>query len=230
MEDSIMNNTTHSDHRERLRTRFLNAPESFEDHEILELILFYAIPRVNTNETAHNLIERFGSLKGVLDAEYTALMGVDGMGKSSALYMRAISELLIRYERSNIDKRALLNTPEVLHAYLRSLFVGTEREMTYLILLDNSMRLLRCDKVGDGYSVSNDIVVRNIISLALNNNAAGAILVHNHPNGKAIPSGEDIMITNHLEWLMRQMSITLIQHFIIAENKCVPILSKDSHK
>ena len=144
--------------------------------------------------------------------------------------MRAISELLIRYERSNVDKRALLSTPEVLHAYLRSLFVGTEREMTYLILLDNSMRLLRCDKVGDGYSVSNDIVARNIISLALNNNAAGAILVHNHPNGKAIPSGEDIMITNHLEWLMRQMSITLIQHFIIAEDKCAPILSNDTRK
>ena len=225
-----MSNTTHENHRERLKKRFLNSPESFEDHELLELILFYAIPRVNTNETAHNLLRRFGSLKGVLDAEYMSLVGVEGMGKSSALYMRAISELLIRYERSNVDKRALLNTPDVLRAYLHSLFVGTEREMTYLILLDNSMRLLRCDKVGDGYSVGNEIVARNILSLALNNNAAGAILAHNHPNGKAIPSGEDIFVTNHIEWLMRQMGITLIQHFIIAEGKCAPILSKESSR
>ena len=218
----------HGGHRDRLRKKF--SAGVLEDHELLELILFYAIPRVNTNETAHNLIDRFGSIKGLLDAEYTALMGVDGMGKSSALYMRAISELLIRYERSNVDKRALLNTPNVLRSYLHSLFVGTEREMTYLILLDNSMRLLRCDKVGDGYSVSNDIVARNILSLALNNNAAGAILAHNHPNGKPIPSGEDIMITNHLEWLMRQFGITLIQHFIVADDKCTPILSKQSKK
>lgn len=225
-----MSNTTHALHRERLRTRFLTSPESFEDHELLELILFYAIPRINTNETAHNLLDRFGSVKGVLDAEYTALAGVDGMGKSSALYMRAISELLIRYERSNVDKRALLNTPEVLRSYLHSLFVGTEREMTYLILLDSSMRLLRCDKVGDGYSIGNEIVARNILSLALNNNAAGAILAHNHPNGKAIPSGEDILVTNHLEWLMRQFGITLIQHFIVADDKCTPILSSENHK
>ena len=144
--------------------------------------------------------------------------------------MRAISELLIRYERSNVDKRALLNTPEVLRSYLHSLFVGTEREMTYLILLDSSMRLLRCDKVGDGYSIGNEIVARNILSLALNNNAAGAILAHNHPNGKAIPSGEDILVTNHLEWLMRQFGITLIQHFIVADDKCTPILSSENHK
>ncbi len=221
-----MGNNTHDDHRERLRTRFFNAGENFEDHELLELILFYSIPRSNTNDTAHNLINRFGSLQGVFDAEYSALLGVDGVGEKSALYIRIISELLRRYERSRNDTRMILDSPDALYSYLKSLFVGTDSEVTYLLLLDAKKHLLLTAKVGKGDALSNVIDARKISKLTLNNNAAFSILVHNHPNGKAIPSGEDITTTEHIEWLMNNMHTTLIDHFIVAEGKCVPILNK----
>ena len=88
---------THDGHRKRLKNRFLNSPESFEDHELLELILFYAIPRKNTNETAHKLLNRFGSVKGILDASTEALCEIDDIGPNSALYIKAIASLILRY-------------------------------------------------------------------------------------------------------------------------------------
>ncbi len=218
-----MANNPHGNHRERLRTRFLVAGESFEDHELL---LFYCIPRVNTNETAHRLLERFGSIKGVFNASYTALLEVEGIGKTAALYIRSISEAMCRYGRSCVDTRKLLDSPDVLYEYMRSLFIGTDKEMTFLILLDAGKRLILCSKVGEGNSSSNAIDPRQIALPTLTTNAAFAILVHNHPGGKAIPSGEDIATTDHIEWFFRQINIEFIDHFIVGENKCVPILKK----
>ena len=216
----------HDNHRKRLRARFLLAGKSFEDHELLELLLFYCIPRVNTNETAHRLLDRFGSIRGVFNASHTALLEVEGIGETAALYIRSISETICRYESSCVDTRKLLDSSDVLSEYMRSLFVGTDNEMTFLILLDAGKRLMLCNKVAEGNSCANTIDPRKIILTTLANNAAFAILVHNHPGGKAIPSGEDIATTEHIEWLFHQMHIEFIDHFIVAGNKCVPILKK----
>ncbi|MBP3376339.1 MAG: DNA repair protein RadC [Clostridia bacterium] len=215
----------HDNHRERLRARFLAAGESFEDHELLELMLFYCIPRVNTNEIAHRLLERFGSIKGVFNAGPLALMTVDGIGESSALYIRAISEAISRYSRCSIDTRKLLDSREILYEYMQSLFIGTNRETFYLILLTAGKRLILCEKVGKGNAIGASIDPRSICQLAINTEAAFAIVAHNHPDGKAIPSGEDLQLSEHLEWMFNEMQIKLIDHFIVAENKCVPILN-----
>ncbi len=220
-----MASAPHSQHRERLRARFLSAGESFEDHELLELLLFYSIPRVNTNETAHELISRFGSLKGVLDASYSALRTVNGVGDNSALYLRAISELLLRYERSSCEVKNPLSSNYALGRYLCSLFVGTENEISYLLLFDNSKRLLLCEKLSEGYSSGNIIYMRQIVSLALNNNAAGAILAHNHPSGKPIPSGEDLAVSNQVRSMLERLGVQFIDHFIVAGNECRPIIN-----
>ena len=147
-----MTSATHAEHRKRLRARFLAAPESFEDHELLELLLFYSIPRINTNEIAHDLISRFGSLKGVVDASLSSLQTVKGVGENSALYLRAIAELLFRYERASCDVEAPLSSAASLGKYLRSLFVGTESEISYILLFDTAKRLLLCEKLSTGYS------------------------------------------------------------------------------
>ena len=220
-----MTNMIHNKHRERLKARFLSSPDSFEDHELLELLLFYAIPRVNTNEIAHRLLERFGSLQGIFNAEASSLMEVDGIGKSSALYIRSLSVLLSRYARSNIDTRKLLDSPDKLEEYMKSLFIGTEKEAAYLLLLDASKRLIICEKVGEGNSVSSTLDLRQIMTLSLNSNAAFAILVHNHPGGKAIPSGEDLTATGHIAWSLDKIGVKFVNHFIVADGKCVPILS-----
>lgn len=217
----------HDGHRERLRNKFITSPDSLEDHELLELLLFYAIPRCNTNETAHDLIDRFGSLQGVLDANLSSLVGVKDVGNKTALYLRVVSEVLSRYERASHELSGQIDTYAELGDYLRSLFVGTENEQTFLLLFDNSKRLILCEKIGEGYSSGNVISMREIAYLALSNNAAGVVLAHNHPNGRATPSGEDIMATNRLKSVLNSMDITLIDHFVIAGKDCVPIIRYD---
>lgn len=225
-----MANETHAQHRRRLRSRFLTSPNSFEDHELLELILFYSIPRVNTNEIAHRLIKRFNSVKGVLDAPYSALLEVEGIGPNSALYMRALSEMLSRYGRSCSDAKSPLTSHSMLGDFLRSLFVGTTNEICYLLLFDPSKRMILCEKVSEGYSLGNILSMRAIMHLALSNNAAAAIIAHNHPGGKAIPSGDDLAATQKLASMFASVGVNFIDHFIIAQNECVPIINRDKTK
>ena len=216
---------THDKHRERLKNRFLKSPDSFEDHEILELILFYSIPRKNTNETAHKLLTRFGSIKGVVDASLDALSDVDDIGPKTALYIKAISKLVLKYSISEQKTDELLKSPVTLSIFLKSLFIGTENEMSYVLLFDNSKRLIKCEKIGEGYSVEHNISLRKAVQEALNNNAASAILVHNHPNGKAFPSGDDIHATNKTKMILENLGITLMEHFIVAGDECRPIIN-----
>ena len=219
---------THDGHRKRLKNRFLNSPESFEDHELLELILFYAIPRKNTNETAHKLLNRFGSVKGILDARTEALCEIDDIGPNSALYIKAIASLILRYENSDIKSDGLLKSPVALSSFLKNLFIGTENEISYILLFDNSKRLITCEKIGEGFSLEHTLSLRKITSCALSSNAVSAILVHNHPNGKAFPSGEDIHATNRIRLLLEPLGITLMEHFIIADDECLPIINSQS--
>ena len=216
---------THEGHRERLRNRFLASPSSFEDHELLELLLFYVFPRINTNEIAHDLLNRFGSIKGILDAGIPALTQVNEIGDKAALFLRVISETLSRYKIEATEIKNPLESHDSLATYLRSLFAGTDNEVTYLLLFDNKNRLILCSQVAEGFSCGNVISMRKIIQLSVNSNAACSILAHNHPHGKAIPSGEDLASTNNVNIVMTLSGIKFIDHFIIAGNECMPILN-----
>ncbi len=219
---------THDGHRERLKKRFLNSPESFEDHELLELLLFYAIPRKNTNETAHRLLERFGSVKGVFDANVEALAEIDGIGQNAALYIKVIAKLMSKYEYVDTKGDGILKSPETLHAFLKNLFIGTDNEISYVLMFDNSKRLISCEKIGEGFSMEHTLSLRKIVSVALSTNASFAIMAHNHPNGRALPSGEDIQATNRIRIMLESMGVILMEHFIVAGNDCVPIFNRKS--
>lgn len=219
---------THDGHRKRLRTRFITSAESFEDHELLELILFYAIPRKNTNEIAHRLLLRFGSLKGVLDASAQALTDVEDIGESTAIYIKAISALVLKYHISEQKSEDLLKTPDALATFLKSLFIGTQNESSYILLFDNSKRLIICSKIGEGFSMEHTLSMRKAALTAITSNATSAILVHNHPNGRAFPSGDDIHATNKAKMILEALGITLMEHFIVANDECRPIIN--SHR
>lgn len=219
--------TSHDGHRERLRSKFLTSPASLEDHELLELLLFYVIPRCNTNELAHRLIDRFGSLHGVLDAGRPAITCVEDAGEKTALFLRIVSEVLSRYERSASDKPVLLDSYAEFGSYLKRLFVGTDNEIAFILLFDSSKKLILCKKISEGYSCGNYVSTREIAALAISNNAAGVVLAHNHPGGKAIPSSEDIISTRRLESMFNVMDIAFIDHFIVSGNDCTPILHSD---
>ena len=216
---------THDKHRQRLRERFLNSPDSFEDHELLELVLFNSIARKNTNEIAHNLISRFGSVKGVLDASVDALVEVKDVGMSTAIYIKAMAKLFSKYTVSEQKSDGLLKSPAALTAFLKSLFIGTQNEISYILLFDNSKRLLSCEKIGEGFSMEHNLSLRKIALSAISINAASAILVHSHPSGKAFPSGEDIHATNKIKMLLDSFGIILMEHFIVAEDECRPIIN-----
>jgi DNA repair protein RadC len=216
---------THDKHRQRLRERFLNSPDSFEDHELLELILFYSIPRKNTNETAHRLIERFGSVRGILDASIDALVKVDDIGMNTALYIKAIAKLVSKYSISEQKSDGILKSPAALSTFLKNLFIGTQNEISYILLFDNSKRLITCEKIGEGFSMEHTLSLRKAVLSALTSNATSAILVHNHPNGKAFPSGDDIHATNKAKMLLESLGVVLMEHFIVADDECRPIIN-----
>ena len=111
---------------------------------------------------------------------------------------------------------------------MRSLFIGTQNETSYILLFDNSKKLITCEKIGEGFSMEHTLSLRKIVSSALSSNASFAILVHNHPNGRALPSGEDIHATNRIKILLESLGVSLMEHFIVAQNDCVPILNKSS--
>lgn len=216
---------THDGHRERLRQRFLTSADSFEDHELLELILFYSIPRKNTNEIAHHLLNRFGSIKGVLDASVEALTEVNDIGENTAIYLKAIAKLVLKYSVSEQKDDGLLKSPTALSSFLKTLFIGTQNESSYILLFDNSKRLITVEKIGEGFSMEHTISLRKAAMSAIASNATSAILVHNHPNGKAFPSGEDIHATNRAKIVLEALGIILMDHFIVAGDECRPILN-----
>ena len=128
----------HNGHRERLRNKFIKSPELLEDHELFELLLFFSIPRVNTNNTSHALFENFENIKGIIDANRSSLLSVDGIGENSALLIRVISEIIARYERSKFKPKMHVSSHKELAAYLKSLFVGVENEIVYVLSFDNN--------------------------------------------------------------------------------------------
>ena len=221
--------TLHAGHRNRLRERFMRDPEAMAEHELLELLLFYAIPRRDTNDLAHSLIEEFGSLEGVLEAEPSLLYRVDGVKEGVAAYLKALCEVARRYAAQKLryeEDDRVFDTPERIAAFVWPRFLGLSEERVFALLFDNGMRLLDCYHVCDGSVTSAPLSVRRIVQRAYVKGAAGVILAHNHPGGTSMPSGDDIRATRQLEEALNMMEIPLVEHYVFADRSFTPILSK----
>ena len=223
-------NHSHGGHRERMRERFLTAGgDALADHELLETILFYAIPRRDTNELAHRLIEDFGSLSSVLEADVDLLARFDGLGESSATYLKLLHELTRRYTADKMnanDKKMVFDTPGKIAAYMAPRYMGVNIERVYLLLFDNALRLLDCCWISDGSVNSAVPKTRVMIEKAYQKQASSVVLVHNHPHGIAVPSGDDIALTHRLDTAFDLVGIKLLEHIVVAGDKYAPILLK----
>ena len=219
----------HSGHRARMQERFLQTGgEGMADHELLELLLFYVIPRRDTNDLAHRLMEDFGSLSGVLEADRDLLRLTAGIGDGSAAYLKLLGELTKRYTAEKLtqeDRKTVFDTPGKIAAYMASRYMGVHVERVYLLLFDNGMHLIDCFHVCDGSVAGVTMSVRRIAERAYRKGAAAAILTHNHPDGMAIPSPEDMRVTRRVEESLRLLEVPLLEHYVFANRTYAPILA-----
>lgn len=218
----------HAGHRNRVRARYRRAGlDSFAPHEVLELLLFYAQPRSNTNDIAHALMEKFGSLSTVLDASYEELTSVEKVGDAAATLLCLLPQLFRRYSIEKEELRVTFDTLSKVMRYCQALFVGATVEQIYLLSFDNSMHILDCTLLSHGTVNSAPVVTRRIAEKALEKHASCVVIAHNHPNGLPLPSREDLAVTQQIEQAMALFQIPLLEHILVAGTECVPLLYKE---
>ena len=210
----------HSGHRERIRKRFREEGlEHFEDHQVLELLLFYAIPRGDTNILAHELLRQFGSLSAVLNAPIGELVKVPGIGEQAALFLTLMPQLVRRYQKDlslRESREPVLNSVETVSAYVRSLMLGRPEEAFYVLCLDVRCRLLKAVLISEGTSRETAVHPSKVAEAALRHRASGVIFVHNHPAGSLSPSSQDRQLTRRLIQALGPLSIRVLDHLILA--------------
>ena len=214
----------HAGHRDRMRDRYLESgAESFATHELLEMLLFYGVPQKDTNSLAHDMINHFGSLEGVISATPEELMSIPGIKKHAAVLVSLVAEINRRCLTEKMSRRVLLNTQEKIEHYIKPILNMLSVEKLYALFLDNSLKLIKCVCISEGTVNANNPNIKKIVQSALHYNAANVILAHNHPGGLVIPSKEDHATTRDVDVALRLMDINLVEHFIVAGDKCAPI-------
>ena len=203
-------------HRQRLIQRFLEEDlDNFESHNVLELLLFYAIPRKDTNELAHVLMDTFGSLKGVFDAPYEELIKVTGIGPNTAALLKLVPSLTRTYYSSDA-RSVILDTSEKSGEYFLPYYIGQTEEVVRLACLDAGGKVISNQILHRGSANAAEVNIRKIVNIALRNNAMGVILAHNHPGGLPLPSEEDVATTKSIREALMPMGILLMDHIIVA--------------
>ncbi len=211
----------HDGHRQRLIQRFLEEDlDNFEPHNVLELLLFYAIPRKDTNELAHLLMDTFGSLKGVFDAPYEELVKVNGIGPNAAALLKLVPSLTRAYYSSDA-RNVILDTSEKSGEYFLPYYIGQTEEIVRLACLDAGGKVISNQILHRGSVNAAEVSIRKIVNFALRNNAMGVILAHNHPGGLPLPSAEDIATTKSIREALVPMGILLMDHIIVADQDFV---------
>ena len=217
----------HDGHRKRLKTQFLIHGEDFHDHQLLELLLCYAIPQGDVNGLAHALLDQFGSLAGVFDALPPSLTRVDGVGEHTAVLLKLIPKLAGRYSTIRSSPGDILASSRAARDYLLPYFqTGPRNEMVYLVCMDAKYKVLGCHKLGEGTVNAADITPRRVVELALAHNASAVLLAHNHVSGLALPSNADLMTTQQLHAILRSVDVELLDHLIFTDDDMVSL--KDS--
>lgn len=215
-------------HRERLRERIEKENiDNIPDYVVLELMLTATIARRDTNALAHELIDKFGSLAGVVDAPEKELLKIPGMGKAAVGHLKFLPKFYKKYELSKWDDKTILQNSAAAGKYLIDKFIDCTVETVYVLCLDSNCRLIAAEKVYEGNINVVNISVSKIIACALKHNSARIIIGHNHPGGNALPSQEDKEMTNMLKNMLMIMGIVLDDHLVIANDDFVSIHEDD---
>lgn len=209
----------YSGHRERLRQRILKGPKSLADYELLELVLAACIPRKDTKPLAKELIERFGSLRGVLLADKEVLKDVPGIGPGTLALWEALKEIRARIgEEGLADRQVIRNQDQVVEAAQARLGHLAHEEF-WVVLLDTKFRVLSWRELSRGTVDKTAVYVRELMSLALRHKAKAMILVHNHPGGDPTPSEQDLELTRRISRAAMDLDIRVLDHIVVSDKK-----------
>lgn len=207
----------HDGHRDRLRKQFLESGlEGFSDINALELLLFYAKPRVDVNPLAHDLLNRFKTLSGVMNASVEELMEVNGVGENSAVMLKLVQEFVRKAAASDLRNSKQITSPSLAAEYLIPRFMFAENELAVLLCLDANKRVIRCEEISRGVVNSVELSTRLIAETALRTKASSVIISHNHPDGAVTPSTDDINTTKTLTKSLNLLGIQLVDHIIVS--------------
>jgi len=211
----------HDGHRQRKKAAFVrNGLEGFADHEVLELLLYYAIPRRDTNELAHRLLHRFGSLDKVLCASAEELQQVEGMGENAAVFLNLLSAVGWRLYYERVHAQPLNSVSDAGEFFLR-LLQSERKEKLYQVNLDGKGKLLNYSCLSAGSRSMTSVCVREVVENAIHANASQVLLGHNHPSGVALPSQEDQQVTQEVSRALKTIGITLVDHIVVADGDYV---------
>ncbi len=224
-EKDALRKDIHKDHRQRLREKFIHAikegevDDMLQDHELLELLLFTAIPRKNTNDIAHFLMDEFGSISGVIDADKEQLEKIHGMGENAAVVIKLISTLAKRYINDVNDIKNTRLTPLNINSYIKNLFYGHTDEIAYLLFLDKDCVVKKIKRLKSGTVNATPIYPREVVKLVVNERYPYVILAHNHPNSSSMPSSADMEMTKIIDKALSFVEVRLVDHVIVAKDK-----------
>lgn len=212
----------HDGHRKRKRKQFLRCgADSFADHELLEMLLYYAIPQRDTNPIAHDLLDRFGSIQAVFSAPPEELMEVTYIKDSAAVLLRLVPALYQRMLTSEENTDIILDTRDRIGEYFRRIFIDHATEVMYQLCLDGKGKQKALYKIGEGDLGSVGLNIRQIVENTLRSKAAMVVLAHNHPSGIALPSHEDRVATRMVQDALNTIGVPLADHVIVADNDYV---------
>ncbi|MBQ5612873.1 MAG: RadC family protein [Clostridia bacterium] len=223
------NGNIHKDHRKRLRARYEKyGLASFEEHNILELLLFHSIPRADTNGIAHELINTFGSLYDVMCAPYEELLRVKGVGPASASLIRTVADTAREANLRKIASVPLDDYPR-LAMYATEWFLGKQAGVVAVILLNDKNHIVHTETLSSSHTIRSASYAKTLETLASKHEACRMVLMHNHANGIMKPSDEDLYLTEQLYNILREKNITILEHLIVYKLDCLPILDQALH-
>ncbi len=215
----------HANHRQRLKRRALaEGLDSFEPHNVLELMLFYALPHVDTNDIAHELINRFGSFDAVFDAPIEELVKVKGIKEQAATFIKLMPELCRYYYCNNSEYFQKKPDYKEIGVMFTKYFIGRHEESVACMFFDSDGTYISTKTIFTGSIESVGFSLRPILDEAIKCGAYKIAMAHNHPSHITVPSVHDIDSTERLKVSLKQMNIDLVEHFIVCKDVYLGIL------
>lgn len=206
-------------HRKRVKQSYLQTgTDSLHDHNILEMLLFYSIPRKDVKDIAYDLINRFGTFENVFDANIDELMSVNGIGENTAALISLVSDINNRISLNRNNSVKALKDSELAREYVKNIIGGSKNEKVLVVSLDNELGIIGYHIVSDGTVSCANVEPKKIIECVIKDNAASVIIAHNHPRGDSTPSDTDIAFTIEILQLLRKLGIKLNDHIIVGKN------------